>query len=200
MIKKAVIIVLVLALVTMLFFLFPISIQKTNTILPAKMTKSQEDLIESASLDIGSFEYKCDNTYTNAKFWIETYLDGELVDENLCGMQMKTDSTTPFKGKSLITSNLKNILPVRYELNNNGAVSTGEATVPDDSFKTALQFSISIDKAASIEYDKEIILFANIFSRNSNISPEEMSSDILDNEESLLKFDCVHLVKCVFSK
>lgn len=165
-----------------------------NYITPKSLSEENEN---DSNLE---FEYNTVDTYKNIDFWIEVYKNGTLVDSRVAGKNFIYNEDKALDGETVIT--IENTPDFEWTITCTEGDYKGTDVSEQIENKTDYKSGgySSITEPIEIENEKEIILYASVFSEDSKIIKSFgdlqniLSSGFLDD------YDFSFLIKCKFSK
>ena len=174
-----------------------------NTISPMSLTADQ---IEIASLlnnypqNVLFFEYKTEEEYNSAEFWVEVYKDGVLL-ETPAKISYYNNEGYKLNGILAVTITTSNNTNYQWAITarENGATysNIGESSIIVDDILAS--GSTQTNDAVEIENGKEIVLYTSMFSDGEIRSYSEQQRYV-EEPELLKEYPYTHIIKCKFNK
>jgi len=172
-----------------------------DEIAPKELTDDQKEIVELLLInkqEILFFDYKTQEPYKSAEFWVEIYQEGVLVSRP-AGLHRVSNEFEELNGNLavLITQNPG----FQWLFNMNGASHVNSVPIfVDDSLARGY---VPLGGPIAIQDGKEIVLYISVFSFPKEGAMLAMYSDLqryAGHPELIKDYPYVHLIKCKFSK
>ena len=177
----------------------PDTLQNSISLMPLSQDQMEiVGLLSTYNQDLFLFEYKTDEVYNSAEFWVEVYKDGKLV-ETPAKISYYSNEGYKFDGKLALTITNNTNYQWMITARENGATYShiGESSlIKEGSIGSA---SSPIDAAVEIEDGKEIVLYSTMFF-DGQITTYSEQQMYVEDPELLKNYSYAHIVKCKFNK